>query len=209
MTRITGILLVTLSLAAAGCQHAYPWESTRAQPQDAVNDLTCGETLTGLLAWYQVDGDDYPNEWNLLCEIDWELEGTLVGGSGDASCYNCRCVYDVTATLLSDTCGWFTSDEVEYDIHIGFTPTSKSDPDYSVDAGDWPWVVYIDLWPSYGDSGPSPMDEYEFTYMARDDEDALSGSFDAGEYYLSSYWYWWAPNGEDMQVSSGWIGLAE
>jgi hypothetical protein len=209
MVRTTGILVTAVVVAAmTGCQTAYPWGSTRAQPQDSVNNLTCGETLYGLLAWYQVDGNDYPSEWTLLCEMDWELEGTLIGGA-DSSCYNCRCAYEVQATLLADTCDWFSDDDVSFDIRLGFTPTAKGDPDYSVDATDWPWEVYIDLWPSYGDSGPAPMSDYEFTYMARVDEDALTGTYDAGEYYLSSYWYWWAPNDQDMQVSSGWIGLSD
>ena len=182
-----------------GCEFTYPWEDEPPAVQDHVHALQCGETLEGVSDWIMLDAE-YPDEWNELCTIRWDIQGDLTGDYDHNACEACRCVYDTVATVDSDNCDWY-GDGDEFDVQIGFTPTANGPSDYQDYASDWPWLVYTDFSVSW-------TEQIEFRFWAQDYEDALPGSYDAGELYLSSAHYWNIGDDGNKMVMRGWVGMS-
>jgi len=193
---ISGFLALSL-----GCEHPYSWSDEPPAIGGTVRDQSCGENLVGVAAWSEVDSGDYTE----MCGLTWEILGTLSAGI-DASCDSCRCQYDTVMTLTTDTCDWY-DDGTEFDVRFGFVPTVSGPPDYTHIAEDWPWLGYTDLKASWSSGLPEPTEDMGFVYRARSDENALTGDYDAEEFYLSAYYWGWAPDGVNYVENTARIGL--
>ena len=208
MTLRTRTVLPLLFLAATsvGCQHPYSWDVDAPPVSTAVQDQSCGQTMQGVMSWYEIDAEVYP-EWVESCSLEWEISGELLDEI-DPGCEACRCEYAGTVTLRYDTCEWY-DEGTEFDYRLGLTPTINGPSDYQGYASDWPWLGYSDLEPAWaGSVAPVPSEETGFVYIGKEDENALTQSFDAGEYLLSAYYFQWAPNGEDKVDNYAAIGLS-
>jgi len=195
-----GLAILTIA-CAPGCQLDYPWDVEVPQVGDSVKDLSCGATISGAMQWNRLDGNDYPSVWTEICHIRWELEGTLTTAYDAGDCFGCRCVYDIVGTVVHDSCDWYGSGE-EHTFQLGFTPTVSGPEDYQGWAAEWPWLAYTDYTPSWDDA-------LDFCYLARDDDTALPESYDAGEMYLYSYWYWTFSESTDVMKLQAWVGMSE
>lgn len=203
--RTVGRYFFTLLIAATfclGCEHSYSWNDAPPPVQGTVRDQSCGENLVGVAAWSEVDSGDYTD----MCGLTWEIFGTLADGI-DASCASCRCQYDAEMSLTSDTCGWY-EDGTSFYVRFGFVPTVSGPSDYTHIADDWPWLGYTDLKASWSSNdAPEPTDDMGFVYRVRHDENALTGDYDVEEFYLSAYYWGWAPDGVNYVENTARIGL--
>lgn len=197
---IGGVATLTLLAWGTGCEIEYPWDVEIPQAGDSVRDLGCGGTLAGDTQWSRLDGEAYPGEWNEICHIRWELSGTLTQDYDVSACEGCHCVYDVVATVIHDGCEWYDAG-TEHQVQLGIAPTMSGPEEFRDEAAEWPWIAYTDFSPSWDG-------DLEVRYLGRDEKNALPESYDAGELYLYSPFYWTFSESTDVMKIQAWVGMS-
>ena len=173
----------------------------------ALNDQSCGRTLTGVIDWYEIDAADWPTLWTELCSVSWDVTGELVTDYDDIECVSCRCEYASVVTLDHDDCGWYEADTT-YDVTVAFAPTVGGPATYADDAAEWPWLGYMNFDVDWGFGLPEPAGTTTVVYLGQDSEDALSQSFDAAEIQMYAVSMGFAPNGSDYVDNHARFGIS-